>query len=58
MNDRSLQYPANGTIGEHTIQQWWGNRVFMETADWNYTSLKTLPKPDGSTTFGYVVYLI
>ena len=51
--DRSLQYPANGGIGANTVQKWWGNTVHMNTADWNYTALRTLPKPDGSTTFGY-----
>ncbi|OSX63077.1 hypothetical protein POSPLADRAFT_1066013 [Postia placenta MAD-698-R-SB12] len=33
-----LQYPQNGTIGQNTIQTWWGNTVFKNTADYNYTS--------------------
>ncbi|CCM00750.1 uncharacterized protein FIBRA_02790 [Fibroporia radiculosa] len=28
-----LQYPANGTIGANTIQTWWGNTVYLNTAD-------------------------
>jgi len=28
-----LQYPQNGTIGQNTIQVWWGNTVFTNTAD-------------------------
>ncbi|KIM72458.1 hypothetical protein PILCRDRAFT_99382 [Piloderma croceum F 1598] len=37
-----LQFPLSGTIGANTIQQWWGNRVYMETADWQYVPLKTV----------------
>ena len=29
----SLQYPRHGTIGENTIENWWGNTVYMKTAD-------------------------
>jgi len=29
----TLQYPENGHIGLHTIQNWWGNTVYMYTAD-------------------------
>lgn len=28
-----LQYPVNGTIGTNDIQKWWGNTVFLNTAD-------------------------
>ena len=29
----SLQYPRRGTIGRSTIENWWGNTVYMKTAD-------------------------
>ncbi|KAF9043068.1 small oligopeptide transporter, partial [Panaeolus papilionaceus] len=29
-----LQYPLDGRIGENTIQNWWGNTVHTQTADW------------------------
>ncbi|KAH0838830.1 hypothetical protein J3R83DRAFT_7239 [Lanmaoa asiatica] len=29
----SLQYPKSGTIGLNTIQNWWGNRVFLTNYD-------------------------
>jgi hypothetical protein len=47
----SLQFPLSGTIGANTIQQWWGNRVYKETADWQYVPLKTV---SSGTTFGCV----
>ncbi|KAF7301839.1 OPT oligopeptide transporter [Mycena indigotica] len=28
-----LQYPKGGTIGENTIQTWWGNTVYSNTLD-------------------------
>jgi len=37
-----LQYPANGTIGATTIQQWWGNKGAFNTADGNATPLRAL----------------
>ncbi len=46
-----LNFPKNGTIGQDTIQTWWGNSVYANTADWNATPLKTMP--DG-LPFGYV----
>jgi hypothetical protein len=46
----SLQYPLNGDIGLNTIQQWWGNRVFKDTLDWQITPLRKLEK---GATFGY-----
>ena len=39
-----LNFPKNGEIGLNTIQSWWGNTVFANTADWNDASL--LPLPD------------
>ena len=30
---KSLQYPRRGTIGENTIESWWGNTVYLKTAD-------------------------
>lgn len=45
----SLQYPLEGRIGALTIQKWWGNTVFMQTADWSYAPLKTLTPGE---TFG------
>ncbi|KAI0052774.1 small oligopeptide transporter [Auriscalpium vulgare] len=29
----ALQYPKNGTIGLNSIQTWWGNTVYSNTAD-------------------------
>ncbi|KAF8262095.1 OPT oligopeptide transporter protein-domain-containing protein [Lactarius quietus] len=29
----TLQYPDNGNIGLNSIQNWWGNTVFLNTAD-------------------------
>lgn len=29
----SLQYPQNGAIGAETLTLWWGNTVFLNTAD-------------------------
>jgi hypothetical protein len=43
----TLQYPANGTIGLNTIQQWWGNTVYTKTADFAGVPFKTVP--DGGT---------
>ncbi|KAF8518157.1 OPT oligopeptide transporter [Hysterangium stoloniferum] len=28
-----LQYPKNGTIGATTVGTWWGNNVYLQTAD-------------------------
>jgi len=44
-----LNFPRNGTIGASTIETWWGNTVYMNTADWNALPLKTVA-PGG--TFG------
>ena len=35
-----LDYPRHGTIGEGTIKSWWGNTVYMNTADYNYRPLR------------------
>ncbi|KAF8264413.1 small oligopeptide transporter [Lactarius quietus] len=43
----ALQYPDNGNIGLNSIQNWWGNTVFLNTADAKGTPLKTLS--DGQT---------
>ncbi|KAF8263206.1 hypothetical protein EI94DRAFT_1598528, partial [Lactarius quietus] len=43
----TLQYPDNGNIGLNSIQNWWGNTVFLNTADAKGTPLKTLS--DGKT---------
>jgi hypothetical protein len=42
-----LQYPKNGTIGLDTIQAWWGNTVYVNTADYEGVPHKTLS--DGET---------
>ncbi|KAH7910430.1 OPT oligopeptide transporter [Hygrophoropsis aurantiaca] len=44
-----LQYPKNGTIGENNVAKWWGNQVFLNTADGK--GVPYLPIPD-SGTFG------
>ncbi|KAI5994878.1 OPT oligopeptide transporter protein-domain-containing protein [Pisolithus marmoratus] len=44
-----LQYPANGTIGINNIQKWWGNTVFLDTADGKAMSLL---QPPAGGTFG------
>ncbi|KAI1798482.1 OPT oligopeptide transporter [Ganoderma leucocontextum] len=38
-----LQYPRNGEIGRNTTQEWWGNTVFKNTADWHATPLRIVP---------------
>ncbi|KDQ11754.1 hypothetical protein BOTBODRAFT_176948 [Botryobasidium botryosum FD-172 SS1] len=37
-----LQYPLHGNIGANTIQKWWGNTVYDNTADANFMPLVTL----------------
>ncbi|KAI0045919.1 OPT oligopeptide transporter [Auriscalpium vulgare] len=44
-----LQYPLNNSIGQTTVQQWWGNTVFQKTADWQSLPLKTV---SSGQTFG------
>jgi hypothetical protein len=44
-----LQYPNDGTIALHTIQSWWGNTVFWNTADGKALPLLTVPE---GSTFG------
>ncbi|KAF8264244.1 OPT oligopeptide transporter [Lactarius quietus] len=43
----TLQYPGNGNIGLDGIQNWWGNTVYLNTADAKGTPLKTVS--DGQT---------
>ncbi|KAI9455831.1 hypothetical protein HD554DRAFT_2207385 [Boletus coccyginus] len=45
----ALQYPKNGTIGLNTVQAWWGNTVFLNTADGQGLPYKAVP---ASGTFG------
>ncbi|KAJ6629806.1 OPT oligopeptide transporter protein-domain-containing protein [Mycena sp. CBHHK59/15] len=42
-----LQYPKNGNIGIDTVQVWWGNTVWLNTADGNKTPMISLA--DGET---------
>ena len=44
-----LEYPNDGTIGLNTIQKWWGNTVYLKTADARALPYKPLP---ASGTFG------
>ena len=44
-----LQYPRNGSIGENTIQTWWGNTVSFNNADGNMMPLISLAPGE---TFG------
>ncbi|PFH48073.1 hypothetical protein AMATHDRAFT_6159 [Amanita thiersii Skay4041] len=44
-----LQYPQNGSIGFHTVRQWWGNKVYKETMDWQSTPLL---RPEPGEVFG------
>ncbi|OSD07751.1 small oligopeptide transporter [Trametes coccinea BRFM310] len=37
-----LQYPKNGQIGQSSIQRWWGNTVYKDTADWRAAPLRTV----------------
>ncbi|KAI0319314.1 OPT oligopeptide transporter [Amylostereum chailletii] len=37
-----LQYPRNGTIGQHTIATWWGNKGAFDTVDGNALPLRPL----------------
>lgn len=46
-----LQYPKNGTIGADTVQSWWGNTVFSNTADGMGLPFKTVPE---GSKFGWV----
>jgi hypothetical protein len=43
----ALQYPKNGSIGLNTIQTWWGNAVYTNTADFTGVAHKQIP--DGGT---------
>ncbi|KAG1824546.1 OPT oligopeptide transporter [Suillus subaureus] len=37
-----LQYPRNGTIGANNVAKWWGNNVFLNTADGKAMSYYTI----------------
>jgi hypothetical protein len=37
-----LQYPFNGNIGLNTIQNWWGNTVYLNPADAAGVPINTL----------------
>ena len=43
----TLQYPDHGNIGLNSIQSWWGNTVYTNTADYKGVPIKTLA--DGQT---------
>ncbi|KAI0089580.1 small oligopeptide transporter [Irpex rosettiformis] len=45
----ALEFPKNGTIGLNTLQTWWGNTVFTQTADWAAAALWA---PPANKTFG------
>jgi len=44
-----LQYPKNGQIGADTVQAWWGNTVYTQTADAEGVPHRMIPK---GSTFG------
>ncbi|KAJ7498737.1 OPT oligopeptide transporter [Mycena latifolia] len=44
-----LQYPMGGAIGATTVQTWWGNTVYANTADGNKTPMIALAEGE---TFG------
>jgi hypothetical protein len=37
-----LQYPQNGAIGANNVLTWWGNTVFLKTADGLATPLRVV----------------
>jgi hypothetical protein len=40
-----LEYPLNGAIGIDTVQTWWGNLGFQNTAEYNArtVAIKSIP---------------
>ncbi|EJD07359.1 OPT oligopeptide transporter, partial [Fomitiporia mediterranea MF3/22] len=44
-----LEFPQNNNIGLHTVQAWWGNTVYKNTADWNALANRVVPQ---GFTFG------
>ncbi|KZV83488.1 small oligopeptide transporter [Exidia glandulosa HHB12029] len=40
----ALQYPKDGTIGQDTIGQWWGNTVYLDTLDFKNAAFKRVPE--------------
>ena len=45
----ALQFPQNNAIGRNSIQEWWGNTVYMNTTDWKAAPLVEVPE---GATFG------
>ncbi|KAG2155226.1 OPT oligopeptide transporter [Suillus bovinus] len=46
-----LQYPKNGTIGADTVAKWWGNNVFLDTADGKGKSYAVINGTFGPSTW-------
>lgn len=46
---KSLEFPRGGTVGAKTIQVWWGNTVYKNTADFNMAAFRQVPN---GSTFG------
>jgi hypothetical protein len=46
-----LQYPRNGTIGADNVAKWWGNTVFLKTADGAGASYYTINGTFGPSTW-------
>jgi len=38
-----LKFPSDGAIGAHSIQTWWGNTVYKNTADGRSAPLLQVP---------------
>ncbi|KIK34782.1 hypothetical protein CY34DRAFT_812696 [Suillus luteus UH-Slu-Lm8-n1] len=47
-----LQYPRNGTIGADNVAKWWGNNVFLKTADGKGMSYYTINGTFGPSKWG------
>lgn len=41
----------NGTIGANTVAKWWGNNVFLDTADGKSMSYYTINGTFGPSTW-------
>ncbi|KAI5124229.1 hypothetical protein M0805_005078 [Coniferiporia weirii] len=48
-----LEFPRNNNIGLNSVQAWWGNNVYKDTADWNYLPYRTV---EPGSTFGPTVW--
>ncbi|PAV19981.1 OPT oligopeptide transporter [Pyrrhoderma noxium] len=44
-----LQFPRNNAIGANSIQTWWGNNVYKDTADWESRPIRAV---EAGMTFG------